>query len=623
MTRIVAIGLIGFLCSMGASCIASAVSPPATTQPFWVITWGNYLGQQPEYAPPKDLGPLIQFDSGSDFSAGVRPDGTVRVWGIAVVPGLFTPPANLKDVVMVSCGADYVLALTSNGTVRGWGNNTYGALNIPTNLGPVKKIVAGWQFNMVQRVDGKLVAWGSTSRPELKLIPTNITDAIDFDIGESHGLLVRSNGTVVAWGYNYSGECNVPAGLSNVVYVKVGYGSSFAVRADGTVVAWGDSGKPGIQPPPGLSNVVSLATTFYEIYAVKSDGSVVAWNNVSKMPTIPERVLAIRGDSYTMHALLLDPIERATRAPVHQDFDGDGRTDIAAFDPASATWYIRQSSDGATLGGAPFTWGPGGALPVPGDYDGDGKTDLALFEPATAKWHIRQSSNQQLLFNPPLSFGGVGMVPVPGDYDGDGKTDLAVFDSAGNWYVRASSSGKLLRGGAFRIGSVTGMPLPADYDGDGLTDPAVWKPLQFDGEFYSSAVNLTYRVPRKNDYGPIALTVVDTDGNGWNQIAAMLRRSIYLKVMNEFIVFPAGIWYNMEIYDGRPLGISGSSPVVGDYDGDGRTDPAYFDPLRRRWGIRTSSNNADVTLTWPSVRKRGLVPVDNMYRINKTFGAAK
>jgi Carboxypeptidase regulatory-like domain/FG-GAP-like repeat len=61
------------------------------------------------------------------------------------------------------------------------------------------------------------------------------------------------------------------------------------------------------------------------------------------------------------------------------DFDGDGKTDISIFRPASGTWYVHNSSNNSLTS---LAWGSGVApyndIQVPGDYDGDGKTDIAI-----------------------------------------------------------------------------------------------------------------------------------------------------------------------------------------------------------------------------------------------------
>jgi hypothetical protein len=71
--------------------------------------------------------------------------------------------------------------------------------------------------------------------------------------------------------------------------------------------------------------------------------------------------------------------------PVPGDYDGDGRTDYAVWQPSSATWFVIRSRDGGQIS---QQWGQDGDMPVPGDYDGDGKTDYAIWRPSSATWWV-------------------------------------------------------------------------------------------------------------------------------------------------------------------------------------------------------------------------------------------
>jgi hypothetical protein len=58
------------------------------------------------------------------------------------------------------------------------------------------------------------------------------------------------------------------------------------------------------------------------------------------------------------------------------------------------------------------SWGGTGYQAIRGDYDGDGKTDLAIYQPTTGNWYILLSgSNYTTTLN--KSWGGAGYTAVP------------------------------------------------------------------------------------------------------------------------------------------------------------------------------------------------------------------
>lgn len=127
-------------------------------------------------------------------------------------------------------------------------------------------------------------------------------------------------------------------------------------------------------------------------------------------------------------------------------------------------WYVR--------GAAPVQFGdtgpPGGPtpesnlayyigdVPVPADYDGDGRDDIATYNPWTNTWRFYGRPDS-------IELGEPGDYAVPADYDGDGKAEPAVYDLiTGKWSVHAQAT-------TF-VGGVEAYPVPADYDGDGTDD---------------------------------------------------------------------------------------------------------------------------------------------------------
>jgi hypothetical protein len=129
-----------------------------------------------------------------------------------------------------------------------------------------------------------------------------------------------------------------------------------------------------------------------------------------------------------------------TDRPVVGDFDGDGASDISVIRTIGneLSWYTLYSGGNAL----PFSQsvtrqiGLDTDIPVVEDYDGDGKSDLAVFRPSNGTWYIWRSKTNQLQATP---FGSPGDNPQPADYDGDGKSDLGVFrPTTGTWYTWSS-----------------------------------------------------------------------------------------------------------------------------------------------------------------------------------------
>ena len=146
------------------------------------------------------------------------------------------------------------------------------------------------------------------------------------------------------------------------------------------------------------------------------------------------------------------------------DFDGDGRADLAVYRPTTAEWFIYGSTSGfrTLVFGAPSASSLGDT-PVPADYDGDGKTDMAIYRKATGEWFIfgTASGFRTLVFGTPASSGLVD-IPVPADFDGDGKADIALYRaSTGQWLVLRSVDGQTQ---TTAWGASTDLPLPRPAD---------------------------------------------------------------------------------------------------------------------------------------------------------------
>jgi hypothetical protein len=157
--------------------------------------------------------------------------------------------------------------------------------------------------------------------------------------------------------------------------------------------------------------------------------------------------------------------------PVPGDYQGIGKTDLAVFVPSVDYWIVRYQDGSAHV----FQMGDPkqGDIPVPGDYEGNGKTDLAVFRPSSDDWIVRYQDGSVHIFQ--MGDPMAGDIPVPGDYEGNGKTDLAVFrPSSDDWIVRYQDGSVHI----FQMGDPKqdDIPVPGDYQGIGKTDLAVFRP---------------------------------------------------------------------------------------------------------------------------------------------------
>jgi hypothetical protein len=283
-----------------------------------------------------------------------------------------------------------------------------------------------------------------------------------------------------------------------------------------------------------------------------------------------DKVLA--GD-LTNGLLVLD-VTGANALPKNQvsDFDGDGKTDISVYTPATGVWSIESSSPGTT---GVTQFGASGDKIEAGDYDGDGKSDIAVWRPSEGVWYVLGSTRGFFA----AQFGASGDVPVAGDYDADGKTDFAVFrPSNGAWYIQQSTLGFR----ATQFGVSTDKPMVGDFEGDGKTDLAVWRPSN--GTWYILQSSSSLLIGAQFGVSTDKPLTGDFDGD----------------TKTDLVVYRPGegSWYilnsqtnSLGVYR---FGVASDMPIPADYDGDGKTDVAVFRATENAWYRLNSTNGAFV-----------------------------
>ena len=182
------------------------------------------------------------------------------------------------------------------------------------------------------------------------------------------------------------------------------------------------------------------------------------------------------------------------------------------------------------------------------------------------------------------------------DFDLDGKADISVF-RRGSW-VGLNADGLTYR--AVNLGADAGRLVPADFDGDGGADLAVFSeaPTRPEGAIFKvrSGRGSSTRDEQLGRAGDVPLAG-DWDGDG-RADPTVYRRADAGGAQGAFLYRLSGA--KSSVVHSISLGAAGELPVLGDFDGDGRTDAAVFRPSMGTWLLRLSGDGGLRTLSFGS-----------------------
>ena len=279
---------------------------------------------------------------------------------------------------------------------------------------------------------------------------------------------------------------------------------------------------------------------------------------------------------FTYNLRIISGVNQPNPKAVPGDYDGDGYADVAMFNPSTAQWTIKYSSNNLVT---TTVFGQSNDVFVVGDFDGDLRDDLAVFTPSTGGWKYKRSSDGVVVSK---GLGGAGDLPAVGDYDGDGYDDIATYFALyGEFDFWQSTNHQIIT----RLAKPNGIPVPADYDYDGKTDPATYDP----------ALKQLTILKSSNKHQPFAFSAgalsglpfaSDVDGDGHAEICT------YDPNTGKLVVVPlVGNTFYQKLL---PANLK---PVVGNFSATYNTDIGVYNPSNGNWAIDPDVTNVNSGLS--------------------------
>jgi hypothetical protein len=275
---------------------------------------------------------------------------------------------------------------------------------------------------------------------------------------------------------------------------------------------------------------------------------------------------------------------------------------IGVFRASKGTFYLDANGDGRLDSSERhFQFGQAGDVPFVGDWAGTGSVKAGVFRPSTGMIYLDWNGNDRwddgwmgCATDRCLQIGMDEDVPVVGDWSGNGTSKVGVFRPAdGGWYLDANGNG-VWEGCAvdrcLQFGLSGDMPLVGDWTGSGT-----WKVGTFrsnDGMFFldenGNGIWDGCNIDRCLSFGMSGDTPLlgDWDGGGRIKVGTVRPSEavVYLDYNGN------GMWDGCIIDRCLQFGLPGDILLVGDWDGTGSTKLGAFRPSNATFYLDVNGN---------------------------------
>jgi len=323
------------------------------------------------------------------------------------------------------------------------------------------------------------------------------------------------------------------------------------------------------------------------------------------------------------------------------DFNGDGKSDIIRARSGSVGWgnFWRVSlSNQLNFGFTTQDWSTGSYMPVDnladghervltGDFNGDGKSDIAHARTAWGAWRVSLSTGsgfttQDWSTSPYVAIDNLSdqhEMIVTGDFNGDGRTDIAHSRSGWTkWRVSLSTGSGFgtqewtVPGGRMVIHNLPDRHeevLTGDFNGDGKTDIAnartqwgSWQVLLSTGSGWIAQDwtigNGWWAIDNRADNNE-EIIIGDFNSDGKSDIAHARSGWLYWRVsLSTGSGFISADWSTSTYPAVDNLSDGQEKVVIGDFNGDGKTDIAHSRSLWSWWRVSLSTGSGLITQDW-------------------------